>query len=132
MTGGADADEPTMMLLCTLGTDPMDAAMNRPALVLYAPEYARLAATVRAEVTPTLALFLGGDGATPRRTFGASQFAALRADLRAALAGIAATQLPTQLLVALSLQQIANLCETAQELGFNIYVVQENEEEDDE
>lgn len=121
-----------MMLLCTLGTDPMDAALNRPALVLYAPEYARLTATVRAEVTPTLALFLGGAGAAPRRTFGASQFAALRADLRAALAEITATQLPTQLLVALSLQQLASLCETAQELGFNIYVAQEDEQEDGE
>jgi len=109
----------------------MDATLNRPALVLYAPEYARLAGAVRAEATPTLARFLAGDGSAPRRTFGASQFPALRADLQAALAGIAATQLPTQLLVALSLQQLASLCETAQELGFNIYVVQEDEQEDE-
>ncbi len=120
-----------MMLLCTLGTDPMDATLNRPALVVYAPEYARLVSAVRAEATPTLALFLGGAAVMPRRTFGASQFAALRADLQAALAGIAAAQLPTQLLVALSLQQLASLCDTAQELGFNIYVVQEDEQEDE-
>jgi len=120
-----------MMLLCTLGTDPMDATLNRPALVLYAPEYARLVGAVRAETTPTLALFLGGDGSAPRRTFGASQFPALRAELQAALAGIAAAQLPMQLLVALSLQQLASLCDTAQELGFNIYVVQEDEEQED-
>jgi len=118
-------------LLCTLGTDPMDAALNRPALVLHAPEYAEVVGAVRAEATPTLALFLGGAGAASRRTFGASQFPALRADLQVALAGIAAAQLPTQLLVALSLQQLASLCDTAQELGFNIYVAQEDEPEDE-
>ena len=109
----------------------MDATLNRPALVLDGPEYARLAGAVRADATPTLALFLGGDDAAPRRTFGASQFPALRADLQAALAGIAATQLPTQLLVALSLQRLATLCDTARELGFNIYVVQEDEPDDE-
>ncbi len=118
-------------LLCTLGTDPMDATLNRPALVLYAPEYALLVRAVRAEETPTLASFLTGAGRANRRTFGASQFPALRAELQATLAGIAATQLPTQLLVALSLQQLASLCETAQELGFNIYVVQEEDTEDE-
>jgi hypothetical protein len=117
-------------LLCTLGTDPVDAALNRPALVLHAPEYTGLMGVLRAEATPTLALFLGGAGAAPRRTIGASQFPALRAELQAALAGIGAAQLPTRLLVALSLQRLASLCETAQELGFNIYVVQEDEPED--
>jgi hypothetical protein len=119
-------------LLCTLGTDPMDADLNRPALVLPAPEYARLVGTVRAEALPTLALLLGGDGVASRRTIGASQFPALRAEVQAALAGIAAAQLPTQLLVALSLQQFASLCDTAQELGLNIYVVQEDDEQEDE
>lgn len=109
----------------------MDAALNRPALVLHAPEYAGVVGAVRAEATPTLAFFLTGEGAAPRRTFGASQFPALRADLQVALAGIAAAQLPTQLLVALSLQQLASLCDTAQELGFNIYVAQEDEPEDE-
>lgn len=118
-------------LLCTLGTDPADAMLNRPALVLHAREYAGVVGVARAEAAPTLALFLGGAGAAPRRTFGASQFPALRAEIQAVLAGIAAAQLPTRLLVALSLQQLAGLCDTAQELGLNVYVVQEDEPEDE-
>lgn len=118
-------------LLCTLGTDPADATLNRPALILQPSEYAGLAGAVRAEATPTLALLLAGAGASPRRTLGASRFPALRAELQAALAGIAATQLPTQLLVALSLRRLASLCDTAQEFGLNIYVVREEDGEDE-
>lgn len=109
-------------ILCTLGTDPADAALNRPALILQPAEYVELARQADTGATPTLALFLGAGAAAPRRTLGASQLPVLRAEIRAALRAIGAAQLPRRLLLALSLQRLDSLCDTAQELGLNIYV----------
>lgn len=118
-------------LICTLGTDPADAALNRPVLVLRPEEVAEVATQARAQAAPTVALLLGGDGAT-RRTFGMSQLPALRAELGAALAAIAAPQLSSRLIAALALQHLDAACTTALELGLNLYVVLEEDGANDE
>lgn len=114
-------------IVCTLGTDPADAALNRPVLVLRPAEAEDLAFLAHADTTPLLAAFLGAEGA--RRTFGMSELPRLRAELRAALGDIAAARLPDQLITALTLQRLDAACATALELGLNLYVLVEHDED---
>mgnify|MGYP001133517726 CR=1 FL=1 len=108
-------------IICVLGTDPADAALNRPVVVLGPAEVEEALPLVRSDRLPLLATLLGADG-TARRTFGASEFAPLRAELRAALVAIDAARLPARLVPALALQRVDAACRTAQELGLNLYV----------
>ncbi len=114
------------MIVCTLGTDPADATLNRPVLVLRSEEGDELARLAAASPTPTLAVLLGGDGAA-RHTFGMSQLPTLRAELRAALFTIDAAQLSARLVTALALQRLDTACATALELGLNLYVLVEED-----
>lgn len=109
-----------MLLLCTLGADPADAALNRPALILHPGEYGALARWADSVTMPMLATFLGEGAVAPRRTIGVGQLPALRDEIRAALQAIGAAQLPDQLILALALQRLASLCDIAQELGLNV------------
>lgn len=113
-------------IICTLGTDPEDAALNRPVAVLSLPEYEALAAIAADGRLPTFAPLLG-DATATRQTFGMSQLPTLRAELAAALAAISAAQLPGSLVPALTLQRLDSACWTALELGLNLYVVIERE-----
>ena len=110
-------------ILCTLGTDAEDAALNRPVLVLRAAEVAGARARLDRQVTP-LALALLASG---QSVFGASQLPALHAELQQALARIAAADLPNTLVPALALQRLATACATAQEFGLNLYIRAEEE-----
>lgn len=110
-----------LTITCTLGLDAEDAALNRPALVLRPPEVADLHALLSERHAPTLATVIAADG-PPLRPLGIWPILALRAELRALLAGIAARQLPGQLLLALTLQRLDTACATAQEFGLNLYV----------
>jgi hypothetical protein len=105
-------------ITCTLGTDHADAALNRPALVLRPAEVEELQPLAGAGAMPILSAFLGAE----QRSVGASQLAALRAELRAALVAIDAAQLPGRIVPALALQRLDTACWTAQELGLNLYV----------
>jgi hypothetical protein len=117
-------------IICTLGTDPADAALNRPALVLRPAEREEALPLAQQGTAPLLATLLGADG-TRRRTFGASEFPALRAELQAALIAIDAARLPDRLILALTLQRLDTTCRTAQELGLNLYVRIENDTNDE-
>src|SRR4051794_37532133 len=64
-------------IVCTLGTDPADATLNRPVLVLRPAEREEVLPLVRRGTMPLLAVLLGTDG-TLRRTFGASELPRLR------------------------------------------------------
>lgn len=112
---------------CRLGQDAADAAGTRPAVVLTAAEVAVLLVPAARGMTPALAALL----ATPEdgpvtRAVGAGQLPALRAELRRALDGIAASRLPGQLLLALVWQRLATVCATAMELGLNLYFTVED------
>ena len=113
-------------LICTLGYDPEDAALNRPVAVLGLPEYEALAALTAGGRVPLLAPLLAADAA-PRRTFGHGELPTLRAELGTALAAIGAAQLPDSLITALTLQRLDSACWTALELGLNLYLVIERE-----
>ena len=115
-------------IICTLGTDPEDATLNRPVAILHQPEYEALLAVARRGELPTFAPLLDPDSAG-RRTFGMSQLPILRAELGAALAAINAALLPEALVVALTLQRLDSACWTALELGLNLYVVVERGDE---
>ena len=104
-------------IICTLGTDHADAALNRPALVLRPAEVEEVLPFVRAGAMPILSAFLNAE----QRSMGASQLPALRAELRAALSAIDAPQLPGRIVPALALQRLDSACWTAQELGLNLY-----------
>ena len=108
-------------LISTLGTDPADAALNRPVLVLRPAEYDELRELAGERATPLLLALLGPGGAH-RRTFGASELPGLRGEIHAALVAIDAARLPDRLVLALTLQRLATTCGTAQELGLNLYV----------
>jgi hypothetical protein len=108
-------------LISTFGTDPADAALNRPVLVLRPVEYDELRELAQERETPLLLALLGSGGAH-RRTFGASELPLLRAELHAALVAIDAARLPDRLILALTLQRLDTTCQTAQELGLNLYV----------
>lgn len=108
-------------IICTLGTDPEDAALNRPVAVLGPPEYDALRAVAAGGRLPTLAPLLADDGAE-RRTFGMSELPTLRAELAATLAAISADRLAAALVAALTLQRLDSACWTALELGLNLYV----------
>jgi hypothetical protein len=109
-------------IICTLGTDPEDAALNRPVAVLSLPEVEALTAVAAADRLPTLAPLLADDGGD-RRTFGMSELPTLRAELAATLAAISADRLPTALVAALTLQRLDSACWTALELGLNLYII---------
>lgn len=113
-------------IICTLGTDPEDAALNRPVAVLGLPEVEALAVVAADGRLPTFAPLLDAAGAG-RQTFGMSQLPTLRAELAAALAAISAAHLPGSLVPALALQRLDSACWTALELGLNLYVVVERE-----
>jgi hypothetical protein len=115
-----------LTITCTLGLDAEDAALNRPALVLRPPEVADARALLAGRQVPTLAALLDPDG-PPRRALGIWPILALRGELQTILAGIAARQLPDQLLPALTLQRLDTACATAQEFGLNLYVSVERE-----
>jgi hypothetical protein len=110
-------------ILCTLGTDAADAALNRPVAVLRAAEVASARTLLDPQLAP-LALTLLAAG---QPAFGASQLPALGAELRQALAGIAAADLPVTLAPALALQRLVTACATAQEFGLNLYIRAEEE-----
>ena len=110
-------------LLCILGTDAEDAALNRPVLMLHAAEVAGARALLDPQAT-ALALALL-EAAQP--AFGASQIPTLQAELQQALARIAAADLPNTLVPALALQRLATACATAQEFGLNLYIRAEDE-----
>jgi hypothetical protein len=114
-------------IICTLGTDPADAALNRPVLVLRPAEYDELRELAQGHQTSLLLTLLGPGGAH-RRTFGASELPQMRAELHTALVAIEATRLPDRLILALTLQRLDTACQTAQELGLNLYVRVENDE----
>jgi hypothetical protein len=108
-------------IICTLGLDAEDAALNRPALVLNPPEVTDIQALLAGRHMPTLAALLDPDG-PPRRALGIWPILALRGELQTLLANIAARRLPDQLVLALTLQRLDTACITAQEFGLNIYV----------
>lgn len=108
-------------VICTLGTDHADAALNRPVLVLDAAELDALLALTTVREAPLL-LALLRDGSPPRRVVGAGQLPATRGAIHGALARIAATQLPERLAPALALQRLDTACATAQEFGLNLYL----------
>lgn len=111
---------------CRLGQDAADAAGTRPAVVLTAAEVAVLLAPGARELTPALAALLAAPEDGPAtRAVGAGQLPGLRAELRRALDGIAASRLPGQLLLALAWQRLATVCGTALELGLNLYLTVE-------
>ena len=108
-------------IICTLGNDPADATLNRPALVLRPAECEEMLPLAQPGATPLLATLLGADG-TRRRTFGARELPGLRTELHAALRAIDAARLPDRLVLALTLQRLDTTCRTALELGLNLYV----------
>ena len=110
-----------LIITCTLGLDAEDAMLNRPVLVLRPPEVADMLPLLAARHTPTLAAILATDG-PPRRALGIRSILALRSELQTILHGIAARQLPDQLVLALTLQRLDIACATAQDLGLNLYV----------
>ena len=120
---------------CRLGLDRADAASNRPVLVLRAPEVEALLAAAVGREAPRLVALLrdenGGHGGHGGRRepagWGASRLPELRAELWQLLDGIAASRLPEQLTLAVALQRLDNACGTAQEFGFNLYVVVEDD-----
>ncbi|MGN6362705.1 MAG: hypothetical protein ACTHMJ_16935 [Thermomicrobiales bacterium] len=110
-------------LLCTLGTDAEDAALNRPVLVLRAAEVAGARALLDPQLAPLALTLLTAWQAV----FGASRLPTLRAELQQALARIAAADLPDTLVPALALQRLATTSATAQEFGLNLYIRAEDE-----
>jgi hypothetical protein len=115
-----------LTIICKLGLDAEDAALNRPALVLRPPEVDDLRAHLAGRQVPTLVAILDPDG-PPLRALGIWPILALRGELQTILASIAARQLPDQLLPALTLQRLDTVCGTAQEFGLNLYVTVERE-----
>lgn len=106
---------------CRLGQDAGDAAATRPALELTAADYATLLRSAALDTAPQVARLLGGESAAGIRVAGAGQLPAIRAELRRLLDGIAATRLPDDLLLAIVLQRLDNVCATALEFGLNLY-----------
>ena len=115
-----------LTITCTLGLDAEDAALNRAALVLRPPEVEEIQTLLIGRHAPTLAALLDPDG-PPRSALGIWPILALRGELQTLLAGIAARQLPDQLVLALTLQRLDTACGTAQEFGMNLYVPVEQE-----
>ncbi len=111
-------------ITCTLGTDPVDATLNRPVAVLYQPEYEALLTVAESGGLPIFAPLLNAPS-DARRTFGMSELPRLRAELGTALTAISASRLPDALIVALTLQRLDSACWTALELGLNLYLVVE-------
>jgi hypothetical protein len=115
-----------LTITCTLGLDAEDAALNRPALVLRPPEVDDVRALLMDRYAPTLSALLDPAG-PPRHALGIWPILALRGELQSILAGIAARQLPDQLVLALTLQRLDTACGTAQEFGMNLYVTVDRE-----
>ena len=115
-----------LTIICKLGLDAEDAALNRPALVLRPPEVDDLRALPAGRQVPILVAILDPDG-PPLRALGIRPLLALRGELQTILASIPARQLPDQLVPALNLQRLDTVCGTAQEFGLNLYVTVERE-----
>jgi len=117
---------PMMTVSCRLGLDAEGAALNRAALVLRPLEVADVRAFMVGRQAPTLTMLLEPEGPAVR-ALGIWPMLALRGELQALLAGIAARQLPDQLVLALTLQRLDTVCGTAQEFGMNLYVTVDGE-----